>query len=139
MNKILLKKQIYKFIFSGICAVLTDMLFYYILSNYVDIATAKGVSFLVGTITAYLMNKYYTFEQKEKNFVEILKFVFLYMFSLSANVFVNSLSFKFLPILFKYLQILDMNQTIKFFSFLFATGTSTIINFVGQKFFVFKK
>lgn len=128
------KKEISRFIISGICAVLTDMLFYYILSNFIEISVAKGISFLLGTITAYLMNKYYTFEKKEKSLKEVIKFLSLYLFSLCANIIVNKLSLYILPFVF-----INEFKIIKFLSFLFATGTSTIINFTGQKFWVFKR
>ena len=133
------KKEISRFIVSGICAVATDMIFYYILSNFIDISIAKGTSFLIGTITAYLMNKYYTFEKKEKSLTEVIKFLCLYLVSLCANIGVNKLSFVIFPVLFKYISFLDNYQMIKLFAFLAATGTSTIINFLGQKFWVFKK
>ena len=133
------KKEISRFIVSGICAVATDMLFYYILSNFMDVSIAKGTSFLIGTITAYLMNKYYTFEQKEKSLTEVFKFFGLYVISLCANISINKLCLIILPLVFKYISILDNYQAVKLFAFLCATGTSTIINFLGQKFWVFRK
>ena len=132
-----IKKEISRFIISGICAVATDMLFYYILSFFIEISAAKAISFLLGTITAYLMNKFYTFEQKKKSMAEVIKFIFLYLFSLSANVIVNKLCLLILPI---FIGIVLKNfQILKFIAFLCATGTSTIINFIGQKFWVFKQ
>lgn len=136
MNKT--KKEISRFIISGICAVATDMLFYYILSQFINISTAKGISFLIGTVTAYLMNKYYTFEQKQKSFKEVVKFIILYLTSLCANIGVNKLCFIIIPEIFAFLHIPDNYQLLKLLAFLFATGTSTIINFTGQKFWVFK-
>lgn len=131
------KKQIFRFIISGICAVVTDMLFYYILSAFIELSLAKGISFLIGTITAYLLNKYFTFEKKEKSYNEIIKFIILYTTSLTANIIVNRICFIILPFLFKHIYFLDNNKMIKLFAFFFATGTSTIINFLGQKFWVF--
>ena len=133
------KKELIRFIISGVCAVLTDMSFYYILSPFMSLSVAKGISFVSGTVTAYLMNKYYTFEQKEKNIKEVIKFVCLYTFTLGANVAVNKLSFMFLPFMLNLVNITDNYQIIKLFAFLAATGTSTILNFIGQKFWVFRK
>ena len=136
MGKI--KKQIGRFIISGLCAFTTDMIFYYILSNFIDVSIAKGTSYLIGISVAYLMNKYYTFEQKEKNIREVINFFTLYIISLCANVATNKICLIIVPGIFKYISILDSYQIIKLFSFLTATGVSTIINFIGMKFWVFK-
>ncbi len=127
------KKQLIKFIFAGFCAVGTDCLCYYLLSQFVDLSIAKGISFMLGTIVAYLINKYYTFEVNKKSSVEVIKFIVLYLTSLWANILVNKISLLILP------NCVSSFQIIKLFSFLFATGTSTIINFIGQKYWVFKK
>lgn len=132
------KKEIFRFIISGICAVATDLIFYYILSNFVELTIAKGLSFLIGTVTAYLMNKYFTFEQKKKSLKEVIKFFTLYIISFISNITVHKISLIILPMLFQYIPFLDEYQIIKLFAFLFATGTSTIINFIGQKFWVFR-
>ncbi len=58
------------------------------------------------------------------NFKEILRFMVLYSATLGANVASN-----------KYM--LSMTGLI-FFAFLFATGVSTVLNFTGQKFWVFR-
>lgn len=131
------KKEIARFIVSGICAVTTDMLFYYLLSNFLEISLAKGISFLIGTITAYLMNKYYTFEQKDKSAKEVIQFVSLYLVSLLVNIGINKISLILLPLPLQYLPSLTNYQTVKLLAFLLATGASTVLNFLGQKFWVF--
>lgn len=133
-----LKKQLFRFVIAGCCAVGTDCLFYYILSHYIDLSIAKGISFLIGTIAAYLINKYYTFEQKEKSKTEFARFLALYISTLAANIAVNKAALILLPIMFRYISFLDNFEKAKLFAFLCATGTSTILNFIGQKFWVFK-
>jgi len=122
MSKI--KKELLRFLIAGFSAVGTDLVVYYLLSAHFEEALAKGVSFFAGTIVAYIINKYWTFEQKEKSYSEIVKFGILYLTSLAVNVFVNQL-------------ILEQFEH-KLFAFIIATGTSTCINFVGQKWWVFK-
>ncbi len=134
-----LKRQLFRFIIAGCCAVATDCSFYYILSHFIDLSIAKGISFLIGTIAAYLINKYYTFEQTRKSKTEIVKFFGLYISTLIANIGVNKISLILLPIIFKYIPFLDNFEMVKLFAFLCATGTSTILNFIGQKFWVFNK
>ena len=131
------KKEIVRFTVSGCCAVATDMLFYYLLSHFLEISLSKGLSFCLGTVTAYLMNKYYTFGQKEKNAKEVLRFITLYLISLSINIGVNKISLALLPVPLNYINVAANYQLIKLSAFLFATGASTVINFLGQKFWVF--
>ena len=118
------KKQIIRFICSGILAVLTDLLVYYLLINFISYSLAKGIAFLSGTAVAYLLNKYWTFKQPVFSTTQLIKFLALYLFSLVINVAINNYTLK------------EFKITI--LAFLIATGTSTIINFVGQKFWVFK-
>lgn len=136
MNKT--KNELMKFIISGCCAVATDMLGYYLLSLFLPLSASKAASFLAGTAVAYFMNKYYTFVRKEKSLKEVRNFIFLYMFSLAANVLVNKISLLLCPVIFANVPMMNNFKTIKLFSFFAATGTSTVINFIGQKFWVFK-
>ena len=135
MNKT--KNELIKFIISGCCAVATDMAGYYLLSMFLPLSVSKAASFLAGTAVAYFMNKYYTFGRKEKSFKEARNFVFLYLFSLAANVLVNKISLLLCPVIFANVPFMNTFKAVKLFSFLAATGTSTIINFIGQKFWVF--
>ena len=136
MNNI--QKEIRRFIVSGLCAVGTDMFFYYLLSWFMGLSVAKGISFCLGTVTAYLMNKYYTFGQKQKSWREIGRFAVVYAVSLSANISVNFISLYVLAggtLVGETFWGADVH---KLLAFLLATGTSTCINFIGQKFWVFK-
>ncbi|MBI5196135.1 MAG: GtrA family protein [Nitrospirae bacterium] len=120
------KKEIKRFIAVGLLAVGTDLSVYTLLLNFLTHSPAKAVSFISGTIVAYLLNKYWTFEQKKKSFSEAVRFAALYASTLGVNVAVNKISLMLLPMWI-------------FFAFLAATGTSTILNFLGQKFWVFNR
>lgn len=120
-----LSKEIPRFLVAGFSAVGTDMLFYYLLLNFLSHSPAKAVSFLSGTVVAFFINKYWTFGKKQKSYKEICLFACLYLFTLSVNVGINRLLLGLFP-----------NRV--FLAFLAATGTSTVLNFVGQKFIVFK-
>lgn len=122
----MIKKQAFRFIIVGMMSVLIDTSSYFILKAFVPPFMAKGISFCLGTIIAYLLNKQWTFEEKNHQKKKIFRFVTLYMSTLCANVLVNSL----VLIIFPKAYIL---------AFLAATGTSTILNFIGQKWWVFKK
>ena len=120
-----LKKQFIRFFISGVTAVAIDLMVYYVLKETLDYNLAKGVSFLAGTIVAYILNKFWTFEEKKYSSVELIKFFTLYSLTLFINIYINHLA-------------LIISQSV-LFAFLTATGVSTVLNFVGQKFWVFKK
>ncbi len=119
----IIKRQINKFFFAGLIAVATDMFVYYLLLNIFNPEISKGISFVVGSGVAYALNKYWTFEKPDKSFREILRFIILYGTTLGLNVMTNKI-------------ILDYTEIV-IISFLIATGVSTILNFIGQKWWVF--
>lgn len=119
-----LKKELKRFLIAGFSAVGTDLVTYYILLNFLSHDVAKAISFLIGTIVAFVINKYWTFEKHNKSYKEIVQFTILYGLTLGANVITN----KFI--------LVQMDSVL--FAFLVATGVSTVLNFLGQKFWVFK-
>jgi len=122
MSKI--KKELKRFLVAGVSAVSTDLTAYYILLNFLSPDSAKAISFLLGTIVAFVINKYWTFEKHEKSYKEMVQFGVLYSLTLGVNVMTNK-------VVLGYTEIV-------FLAFLIATGVSTVLNFVGQKWWVFK-
>jgi putative flippase GtrA len=122
MNKI--KKELKRFLVAGLSAVCTDLIVYYALLNFLSPDIAKGVSFLLGTLVAFVINKYWTFEKYEKSYKEVTQFALLYSVTLGVNVMTNKI-------------VLDYTQIV-FLAFLVATGMSTVLNFIGQKWWVFR-
>ena len=122
MNK--LKKELKCFLIAGLSAVGTDFITYYIMLNFLHHDIAKILSFILGTIVAFVINKYWTFERYKKSYKQIFQFVILYSATLFVNVMINR-------------SVLDFTELV-FLAFLIATGASTILNFVGQKWWVFK-
>lgn len=120
-----MKQQLARFIFSGIIAVAVDFGVYYFLNKYTGHNISKGISFLAGSIVAYLLNKFWTFEAKEFSGKQLFRFFFLYLTTLAINVLVNK-------------GVLNLFNSV-ILGFLCATGASTVLNFSGQKFWVFKK
>ncbi|WP_321311691.1 GtrA family protein [Halarcobacter sp.] len=119
-----LKKEVKRFLVAGFSAVGTDLATYYLLLNFFEHDIAKTISFLLGTIVAFVINKYWTFEKHGKSYKEIVQFAILYTVTLGANVLTNKL-------------VLEQTQIV-LLAFLIATGVSTVLNFLGQKFWVFK-
>lgn len=118
-------KELLKFLIGGGTAVLVDAVVYALLKQIISISTAKTSSYIAGAIVGFLINKFWTFESKGGNIDEIWKYALLYLFSALANTIVN--------------HVVLCIVTNVLFAFLCATATSTVINFIGQKFFVFSK
>ena len=119
------QRQVKRFLITGVSAVCVDTLIYLILVTFYTTSLAKGISFISGTIVAYFLNKFWTFEKKSYSTKEIFKFLGLYTFTLGVNVCVNEL-----------ILIHVVSSIIG--AFIIATGGSTILNFIGQKWWVFK-
>jgi putative flippase GtrA len=119
-----MKKELKRFLVAGMSAVGTDLATYYLLLNFLNTDSAKAISFFLGTIVAFIINKYWTFEKHDKSYIEIMKFGALYSLTLGVNVITNKI-------------ILD-NFSITILAFLIATGVSTVLNFIGQKWWVFR-
>ena len=121
MNQI--KRELNKFLFAGLAAVGTDLLVYYLLLNLLSTEVSKGISFIIGSVVAFIINKYWTFKKPEKSYKEMIQFGVLYGTTLGLNVMTNKI-------------VLDYTDIV-LVSFTVATGISTILNFVGQKWWVF--
>lgn len=120
------KIEILKFLVGGGSAVVTDFIAYKLLMNFgMDRNSAKTISFICGSIVGFIINKYWTFKSSIFSLKEIFKYTILYI----VTAFINSLVNKYVMLVFKH----------ELFAFLCATGVSTILNFLGQKFLIFKK
>ncbi|MBO7484682.1 MAG: GtrA family protein [Spirochaetaceae bacterium] len=124
-NKIKIR-EILKFIVGGGSAVLVDYILYRLLMDLgLPVSISKGISYVTGAAVGFVINKLWTFESKQFSSIEVVKYILLYACSACANAGVN----KFILWLFNW----------QLFAFLCATGVSTVMNFLGQKFFVFVK
>ena len=127
----MLKRQIKIFIVCGIISTLFDFIIYYILyKSGVNISLAKGISFFVAILLSYYMNKYWTFKKSSKSIIEMLNFYILHIVSLIVNIACNKL-------FFYVFGLLLVNNARMISAFILATLFSTVINFIGQKFWIF--
>ena len=123
-NKI--KVQFLKFIASGLIGTGVDYIFYIFFLNLgFAISLSKTISFIVGNFTSFIINKFYTFKKKTWSKAEIVKYIILTLIVLLTNVSVNKISI----MLFNNIHI----------SFVLAVGCHLMVNFIGQKIWVFKK
>lgn len=117
-------KEILKFLVGGGSAVFVDFILYMLLKAYIGISVAKTISYISGAAVGFAINKFWTFESKTFRICEIYRYIVLYICSACVNILINKMVLAYIPA--------------AFFAFLCATGTSTVLNFLGQKFFVFR-
>lgn len=119
-------KECLKFLVGGGSAVVVDFVLYRILVYIgLSVSPSKAISYVTGAAVGFVINKLWTFESKRFSKMEIVRYIILYAISACMNAGVNKC----------VLLIIDWTV----FAFLCATGVSTIMNFLGQKYFVFVK
>ncbi len=123
-----MKKELIKFIIVGTSAVICDFIVYFLLLEITTYSVSKTISFICGATLAYFFNKYWTFNKADGRQNERLLFMALYLSTLLINVTINKTG----------LWIFGTTTASIALSFLAATGASTILNFIGQKWVVFK-
>ena len=121
-------KELLKYIFVGLSTVLIDFLIYKFLIKFIVIYLAKTISFLSGTFFSYQLNRTWTFKSGEETLSKFIKYLIIHITSLVLNVFINSL----------LLNTFSKNYFLSYeVSFLIATLTSAIYNFLFIKIFIF--
>ena len=122
-------KELLKYILVGLSTVLIDFLIYKFLIKFIVIYLAKTISFLSGTFFSYQLNRISTFKSGKKKLSQFIKYLIIHITSLVLNVFINSL----------LLNTFSKNYFLSYeVSFLIATLTSAIYNFLFIKKFIFK-
>lgn len=87
------------------------------------LSVAKGIAYICGTLISFTLNARLTFKKKLSS-LSLCKFSALYGLSFISNVLINSLIFK-----------LSDNFI---FAYLVSLGVAVVINFIGQKWWVFR-
>ena len=126
MNSRIKKKELMRFLIGGGSAVAADYILYMLFIHAgMEMSVSKAVSYVFGAVVGFVINKLWTFESKGFSKMEIKRYILLYAVSACVNAGVNRL----------VIFVLKM----QLLAFLCATGVSTVLNFLGQKFFVFVK
>jgi putative flippase GtrA len=123
-----LVSQLTRFVLVGGLSAMVDYGIYQLLLHLgVWVHLAKGLSFIAGTTTAYLLNRRWTFQApgSRRRFVA---FLFLYGTTFFVNVGMNALALALLP---------DSPWRITI-AFVIAQGTATTINFVVMRTLIFR-
>jgi putative flippase GtrA len=76
-------------------------------------------------VLVFFINRSWTFSSQQTSFSQFVRFSMLYGTSITVNTTLNTLGLQLLPEPWHV-------------SFVLATGVSTVMNFLGSKFLVFK-
>jgi putative flippase GtrA len=115
-----------RFLVGGGSAVAVDYLTYQMLLHFgAPLSAAKAISYVCGAGLGFVINKYWTFTSRAPVYQEIPRFIGLYAVTACANTLVNK----------AVLWMIDVRAL----GFLCATGVSTVLNFLGLKFIVFRR
>jgi putative flippase GtrA len=121
--------QLTRFVAIGALSALVDFGAYHgLLTLGMWVHAAKAVSFILGTTTAYLLNRRFTFAAAGRGGSRFAGFVLLYGTTFALNIGMNALMLAVLP---------PMPLRVSL-AWVIAQGTATVINFVMLRTVVFR-
>ena len=119
-------REIVLFVFIGGCSTAIDFILYLLFLNAVNVVIAKGASMIAASVFSYVLNKTLTFRVRKKTDTGmVVRFYIVFVLNLIANVSVNWLFYSLLQA--------------KLVPFILATAAGMAVNFLGQKYFVFRE
>ena len=126
-------KNFFKFVLVGCLAFSTDILIYFTLIQFSwSSIAAKAISFCFGFGVGYILNSFFTFNGSQLIKQEFYKYILVYSISLIVNILINEF-------ILSLLEISPWSRYAFIIAVIFATTVSLFMNFLGLRYYVFKK
>ncbi len=122
------RRQISRFLVIGGASVAVDLVTYMALTGPLALDThlAKGIAYVSGMVVGFVGNKFWTFGSARRSVAEPISYALLYATTLAVNIGVNG-------------AVLAVGgSAAKLPAFLVATGTTTVLNFLGMRWVTFR-
>lgn len=134
MVKNIFGKQAFKFVLVGVLNTIVGALIMFGMYNFFHFSywISSITNYVLTSILSFFLNKYFTFQNREKSFIQILKFAFNILICYGVAYGIAK------PLTMHIL--LNQSVTIKEnVSMLVGMCLFTALNFLGQKYFAFHK
>lgn len=119
-------QRIIRFLIIGGSATVIDIILYVLLSNNINILLAKLISMTISCTYSFFLNKNWTFRVQGKvKETYIIKYIITQCINICINAWIN------------YVFVCLWSN--KVYAYILATATAMIVNFLLQRFYVFKK
>ena len=132
-DNIILNQQIFRFILTGGLSAIVDLgstLFLRFVVGMTD-SGSKAIGFVLGTLTAYMINRRWTFNAapSTKRFV-ITMVTYALTFAVQVGLY---------KLCIPWLEGMELSPlVVRLISFVIAQGTATVLNFLIQRFVIFR-
>lgn len=133
IKEIFLDKTMLKFLMVGVVNVTVGAGTMFLLYNLAGCSywMSSAANYIVGGIVSFFLNKYFTFQNKERSWMQVVKFAAL----VAACYFIAYGLAKPMAIWALSSQPLNIQENV---AMCIGTCLYTLLNYLGQRFFAFK-